>query len=73
MIPDTSIPPPSRTPPNNPQHPTERLTFLLFVCAVVGMVGSIYNVETVLTASRVIEALGKKEDPSVQVQHHAIR
>lgn len=38
------------------------------VCGI-GMVGSIYNVETVLTASRVIEALGKKEDPSVQVQH----
>jgi hypothetical protein len=45
--------------------------YFLSLCVAVGMVGSIYNVETVLTASRVIEALGKKEDPSVQVQHES--
>lgn len=47
-------------------------TFLRFkqhdnvLANVYGMVGSIYNVETVLTASRILEALAKKEDPSVQ-------
>jgi hypothetical protein len=47
-------------------------TFLRFrqhdnvLASVYGMVGYVYNVEAVLTASRIIEAVAKKEDTSVQ-------